>query len=149
MKKFVVLVLFLCFFQTFAAAQKTVRKRPKMPPVQTADKQNSADAKQDPDQTRSDIIYGNSKEVETSVEILENPPPDFGDGQDCSQGRVILIVTFLSTGEIGSISVISGLTKGKTESAVEAARKIKFRPAMKDGKPVSLTKIVQYSFTIY
>jgi TonB family protein len=62
---------------------------------------------------------------------------------------VVLRVTFLDSGEIGRISVISGLGNGLTEQAVEAAKKIKFEPATKDGKSVSVTKPVEYLFTIY
>lgn len=65
------------------------------------------------------------------------------------QGNVILRVTFLANGEIGAIFPIKELPDGLTEQAIAAARKIKFEPAKRDGKPVTVTKPVEYSFTIY
>ncbi len=65
------------------------------------------------------------------------------------QGSVILRTTFLKTGEIGTVSAITKLPFGLTKNAVEAAKKIKFKPMVKNGINVSLTKNVQYTFTIY
>ena len=145
MKKFALLIFVICFFTIFAAAQKTVRKRTKAPVVQAIENQNPAETNRNSNQTNQ----SKTDQFDTPIKILEKPRPQFFDGQDCSQGKVLLRVTFLDSGEIGRISVISGLTKGKTESSVEAAKKIKFIPAMKDGKPVSVAKPVEYIFTIY
>lgn len=65
------------------------------------------------------------------------------------QGAVTLRVQFLENGKIGNIAVVSGLSHGLNESAAKAAKKIRFRPAMKDGKPVTVFKQVQYTFTLY
>jgi hypothetical protein len=54
-----------------------------------------------------------------------------------------LKVTFLASGQIGSISTIKGLPNGLTEKAIAAARSIKFET----GK--TITRSVEYSFTIY
>jgi outer membrane biosynthesis protein TonB len=61
-------------------------------------------------------------------------------------GVVRLKVTFLETGETGEISVISRLPYGATENAIEAAKKIKFQPAIKYGKPITVSKIIEYRF---
>lgn len=63
--------------------------------------------------------------------------------------KVVLRVVFSANGEIGAISVISGLPEGLTEEAIAAAKKIKFEPAMKRGKAVTVTRKVEYTFTIY
>jgi len=153
MKKFAFLVFVICLFTTLASAQKTVRKRTKAPSIQKTATQTSSETNQNSEKTDSSQTNSNqvkSNQVDTPVKILEKPRPQlFPDGQDCSQGKVVLRVTFLDSGEIGRISVISGLTKGKTESSVEAAKKIKFIPAMKDGQTVTVTKPVEYIFTIY
>lgn len=65
------------------------------------------------------------------------------------QGAVTVRVTFLANGGIGSISVVSGLPYGLTEEAVKAASRIVFIPQTAKGKPISITKQVQYSFSIY
>jgi hypothetical protein len=47
------------------------------------------------------------------------------------------------------IIVLSGLPGGLTERAVEAARRIKFFPATKDGRPVSMFIQLEYNFNLY
>jgi TonB family protein len=64
------------------------------------------------------------------------------------EGAVMLRVTFRNNGEIGNIGVLRGLPYGLTENAVKAAKKIKFRPKMVDGKPVDTVMTVQYGFNI-
>lgn len=66
-----------------------------------------------------------------------------------AQGVVRLKVTFLASGAIGSVTPVAELTHGLTEQAVNAARRIVFIPQSKDGVPVSVTKIIEYSFAIY
>lgn len=66
-----------------------------------------------------------------------------------TQGTVTLKVTFLANGRIGDVSVIKGLPNGLTRSAVTAARQIRFKPAIRNGQPYTVTKTIQYSFTIY
>ena len=65
------------------------------------------------------------------------------------QGKVILRVVFLSNGRIGTISTIKGLPHGLTQQAIEAARKIKFEPEKRNGVPVTVTRKIEYTFTIY
>src|ERR1043166_5629502 len=64
-------------------------------------------------------------------------------------GWVTLRVTFLATGEIGSISVVRRLPFGLTEESIKAARGIRFVPAQRDNTPFTLTRTVQYTFSIY
>jgi TonB family protein len=68
---------------------------------------------------------------------------------DQIQGKVLLKVTFTANGQIGAISTISGLPDGLTEASIAAARNIKFEPATQNGKPITVTKPIEYSFTIY
>lgn len=65
------------------------------------------------------------------------------------QGSVLLRVTFLSNGGIGGISVAQELKYGLTEEAIAAAKKIIFLPARRNGIKYSVTKTVQYNFSIY
>ena len=65
------------------------------------------------------------------------------------QGKVVLRVTFMADGQIGAISIISGLPDGLTEQAINAAKEIKFEPAKRNEKPYTVTKPVEYTFTIY
>lgn len=67
-------------------------------------------------------------------------------------GWIKLRITFLDTGEIGDIFYVSEsngrrLTEhGLLKTSYEAAKKVKFLPAIKDGKPVTVTKVLQYNF---
>ncbi|MCA1625298.1 MAG: energy transducer TonB [Acidobacteria bacterium] len=87
----------------------------------------------------------------TGVNIIAKPRANYTDAarQNQVQGTVTLRVTFTAGGSIGSISPVSGLPYGLTEQAIAAARGIKFEPAKKNGVPQTVTKQVQYSFTIY
>jgi TonB family protein len=62
-------------------------------------------------------------------------------------GTVILIVVLAKTGQVQNIRVVSGLPYGLTEQAINAARQIKFTPAMIDGTPVSTWMRLEYNFS--
>jgi TonB family protein len=64
------------------------------------------------------------------------------------QGIVVLSAVFAADGTVKSIKVVRGLPDGLNESAIEAAKKIRFRPAIKDGKPVSVRGNIEFSFNI-
>jgi TonB family protein len=86
-----------------------------------------------------------------SVKILSKRRANYTDEarQNNLQGNVVLRVTFLASGRVGSISSVSGLPYGLTEQAIAAAREIKFNPATRNGIPYTKQMIVQYGFTIY
>jgi len=65
------------------------------------------------------------------------------------RGVVVLRAVFSSTGQVTDITVISGLPYGLTEKTIEAARRIKFIPAMKDGQNVSTWMLLEYNFNLY
>jgi len=64
-------------------------------------------------------------------------------------GTIQLRVTFLASGEIGAIEAVKKLPFGLSVEAVNAARRIRFEPELKDGKAYTVTKLVEYSFSIY
>lgn len=87
--------------------------------------------------------------VTAPVTILYKPRAPYSDGSVCVQGTVTLMVTFQADGKVGDIEVISGLPYGFNDSAIDAARKIRFVPAKQNGVPVTKKKAIQYSFSIY
>jgi len=93
----------------------------------------------------------NSRLDQNSLKILSKPRANYTNEarENNLQGTVALRVVFLDSGKIGKVSTINGLPHGLTEQAMAAAMQIKFSPATKKGKPVTATKTVQYSFTIY
>jgi len=89
--------------------------------------------------------------VTQSVKIISKPKPGYTDSARVAnvQGTVTLRVVFLASGQIGSISPVKGLPNGLTEQAIACARRISFEPAKNNGIPQTVTKLVEYSFSIY
>jgi TonB family protein len=69
--------------------------------------------------------------------------------QNKIQGTVVLQVVFNVNGSITEIRVIRSLPDGLTEKAIEAARKIRFNPAVKNGTPVSVRGQLEFTFNLY
>jgi TonB family protein len=69
--------------------------------------------------------------------------------QNKIQGTVVLSVIFSADGRISNIRVVRGLPDGLTEKAIEAAQKIRFNPAVKNGAPVSVRTNLEFSFNMY
>src|SRR5215510_1369141 len=65
------------------------------------------------------------------------------------QGTVVLMVDFADEGVLKYILVLQGLSHGLTEQAIAAARKIRFDPAMRDGKPRSVIGNLEFTFKLY
>lgn len=89
--------------------------------------------------------------VTAGLKILSKPRPGYTDAarQANIQGTVILRVTFLASGQIGSIAPVKGLPSGLTEQAIAAARRISFEPAKRDGIGQTVTRQIEYTFSIY
>lgn len=89
--------------------------------------------------------------VTAGIKIISKPRPGYTDAarQNNIQGTVVLRVTFLASGQIGSVSVVKGLPNGLSEQAIAAAKRIAFEPAKVNGAAVPVTKQIEYSFSIY
>lgn len=85
-----------------------------------------------------------------SLKILEKPSPQLTEKQIKTnievQGTVALGIEFLASGQIGRILPISTLPFGLTENAIEAAKKIRFEPEVKNDMAIGVFKTVQYRF---
>jgi TonB family protein len=64
------------------------------------------------------------------------------------EGTVVLNVVFTAESRIRNIRVVRGLPDGLTEKAIEAAQKIRFNPAVKDGVPVSVRGNLEFKFLL-
>jgi TonB family protein len=95
-------------------------------------------------------IYSN-KEVDVKARITKFFPPEYSEDARRHQvtGVVILKVVFSSTGEVTNVQVISGLPYGLSDKAIEAAKKTKFVPAMKNGKFVASWMQMEMNFSLY
>jgi TonB family protein len=69
--------------------------------------------------------------------------------QNKVQGTVVLTAVFTAEGRITSIKVVRGLPDGLTEKAIEAAQKIRFQPATKNGAPISVRANLEFTFNLY
>jgi len=89
-------------------------------------------------------------ETQLVARITDKPEPGYTKEARKHQveGTVILRCVFRSSGKVTDITVIQGLPDGLTERAIKAAKKIKFKPAMKDGHPVSWWMQLEYNFNL-
>lgn len=87
----------------------------------------------------------------SDLRLVSKPKTKYSDSalENKIQGTVILRVEFLANGGIGKMSALKGLSKGLTEQFLASAREIKFEPAIKNGVLQTVTKRVQYTFTIH
>lgn len=90
-------------------------------------------------------------DVDTKVRMQSKPDPIYTSAAENERinGVVVLRCIFSSKGTVTNFQVIRGLPLGLTERAIEAARKIQFTPAIKDGKPVSTWMQLEYHFNLY
>jgi TonB family protein len=65
------------------------------------------------------------------------------------EGAVVLSVTFGADGRLHDIRTVRGLSHGLTENAIAAALRIRFTPAIRDGRPVSVRGNLEFSFALY
>src|ERR1700722_7968267 len=86
----------------------------------------------------------------TPVQILFKPKPVYSDEARAKkiEGDVLLEVIFAASGEVKVQRVVQGLGYGLEDSAVSAARQIRFRPAQQAGQPVDSTAIVHITFSM-
>ena len=92
-----------------------------------------------------------SGEVNSRARVLRKPEPAYTEAARNNQvtGTVVLRCVFGADGMVRNLFVVKGLPDGLSERAIEAARKIKFIPAMKDGRPVSMWMQLEYNFNLY
>jgi TonB family protein len=84
------------------------------------------------------------------AEITFKPRPVYTDeGRQLKiEGEVLIDVVFSATGQIQILRVVHGLGHGLDESAVRAAEKIQFKPALKDGQPTDFEAVVHVVFQL-
>jgi TonB family protein len=84
----------------------------------------------------------------TPVEITFKPNPAYTDEARSLklEGEVLLEVSFGANGTLHVNRVVRGLGHGLDETAMAAANKMRFKPAMRGGQPVDSTAIVHVMF---
>jgi TonB family protein len=96
------------------------------------------------------VVYPSSAGV-VKARILSRVEPQYTETARRAgiNGTVVLRAVLSSDGTVKHILVIRGLPYGLTQEAIQAARKIKFVPATKDGQPVSQFIQIEYGFFTY
>jgi TonB family protein len=85
-----------------------------------------------------------------SVEITYKPNPVYTDEARSLklEGEVLLEVMFGANGQLHVNRVVRGLGHGLDEAAINAAGKMRFKPALRNGTPVDSTAVVHVVFQL-
>ena len=88
--------------------------------------------------------------VDSRPVMLNRPHPRYTDDARHRgvSGKVTMRVLVGFDGEVKQVNVISGLPYGLSEQAVEAVRSARFKPAMKDGRPVDYWLPIEIEFNL-
>ena len=90
-------------------------------------------------------------EVDARARLISKPDPGFPEEarRNNVRGRVRLRAVLGSDGVVRHVLVLEGLPFGMSEECVAAAKRIRFTPAVKDGRPVSQFVVLEYNFNTY
>jgi TonB family protein len=91
------------------------------------------------------------KDVTRKASVTTKPEPRYTETarQHGITGTVVLRAVFSSSGVVTNIHTVANLPDGLTDRAIEAAHQIRFIPAIKDGRFVSMWMELQYNFNLY
>ena len=91
------------------------------------------------------------RDVTRRAVIVSRPEPIYTDEARKNQitGTVTLRLVLNANGTVTNVVALSRLPDGLTEKAIEAARRIQFTPAERDGRKVSQYATINYNFNIY
>lgn len=103
----------------------------------------------DPVEIDGERLY-TKHEIDVKIKLLMKPEPQYTleARKKGISGIVVLKAVFSATGHVTNIRVVRGLPNGLTEQSIAVARQIRFTPAMKDGKPVSMWIQLEYYFSL-
>ena len=91
------------------------------------------------------------KEVDRKPFVAFRPEPNYTEEarQNALTGSVILKAVLTAEGAVTNIKVAASLPYGLEQNAIDAAKRLRFIPAMKDGKFVSTWMQLEYNFNLY
>jgi TonB family protein len=87
----------------------------------------------------------------SAPKVMESPSPDYSEEARKAkyQGVVVAFLIVDATGRPRDVRVGRSLGMGLDQKVIEAVRRWKFQPAMKDGKPVAVNISVEVNFRLY
>lgn len=88
------------------------------------------------------------REVDQKARLFSKPEPPYTEKARANgvAGDVEIVVILSSAGKVKVLHIRKGLPDGLTEQALKAVKKIKFQPALVDGKPVSSLVLAEFNF---
>ena len=91
-----------------------------------------------------------STNVDSEPMLLNRPQPNYTEEarKNKIQGTVRVRIKVGTDGRVNRGSIVRGLPDGLDERALQAAHRMQFKPAMKDGRPVAFWLIVEIEFNL-
>jgi TonB family protein len=91
-----------------------------------------------------------AQRIDTPVEVLSKPTPDYTPEARALklEGEVILEVEFLAANQVRVVRIVRGLGHGLDEAAVQAAERLRFKPARSGGRLVDFRTTVHVVFRL-
>ncbi len=92
-----------------------------------------------------------AREVTHKARIIDKREPSYTETArtELVAGTVVLTCVFAADGTIQHVLVLQSLTHGLTQASVAATKRIKFEPALLNGRPVSTFMQLEYNFSLY
>lgn len=88
--------------------------------------------------------------VSAPVEIYRVEPEFSEEARKAKiSGNVLVNLWVDRTGRVTHVSVLKGLGMGLDEKAIEAVKQFRFKPAMENGKPVTVEMNIDVNFQIF
>ena len=137
--------------QAFGAAANTIKEILKLNP-QNADywreRLETLELYSQPISTPEERKVFGSGEVQQLVRLINAPAAEYTDEARAAKthGDVRLRLVLADDGTVKNVFAIKSLPHGLTESAMKAARQIKFEPAIRNAKPASQFITLVYEF---
>jgi TonB family protein len=95
-------------------------------------------------------VYSIGNGVSAPIPIYKPDPPYTKEAKAAKlQGTVVLSIVIGVDGAVTDAKPIEPFDKGLTENAIQTVKTWKFKPAMKDGKPVACRVSVEISFRFF
>jgi len=76
-------------------------------------------------------------------------PSSLRNGKHNIQGTCVVALTVDENGGVRDVYITRSLDKRLDQNAIDAVRQWKFKPAMKDGKPVAVRTSVEVDYRLY
>ena len=137
--------------KSFADAGKTIDEIIKLNPPDAEKWRERSDTmwlySQPSSPPSSRLVFG-AREMQKKARLLDPPAAAYPEAarKAKAKGEVRLRVVLASDGTVKYVFPMKPLKHGLTEAAIAAAQKIKFEPAIRDGKPASQFATLSYEF---